>query len=39
MALVKSVSWGTAAFVLMLTVFFGVVSLVSGWAFTLEQFS
>lgn len=39
MALVKSVFWGMAAFVLMLTVFFGVVSLVSGWAFTLEQFS
>lgn len=39
MALVKSVSWGTAAFVLMLAAFFGVVSLVSGWVFTLEQFS
>lgn len=38
MALVKSLSWGTIAFVLMLAVFFGVVSLVSGWAFTLEQF-
>jgi Cu+-exporting ATPase len=39
MALVKSLSWGTAAFVLMLAVFFGVVSLVSGWDFTLEQFA
>jgi Cu+-exporting ATPase len=39
MALVKSVSWGTAAFVLMLAVFFGVVSLVSGRDFALEQFS
>jgi Cu+-exporting ATPase len=39
MALVKSVSWGTAAFVLMLAVFFGVVSLVSGGDFALEQFS
>jgi Cu+-exporting ATPase len=39
MALAKSISWGTAAFVLMLAAFFGVVSLVSGWVFTLEQFS
>jgi Cu+-exporting ATPase len=39
MAFVKSLSWGTAAFVLMLAVYFGVVSLVSGWDFTLEQFS
>lgn len=37
--LVKSLIWGTAAFVLMLAVFFGVVSLVSGWNFTLEQFA
>jgi Cu+-exporting ATPase len=39
MALVKSLSWGVAAFVLMLAVYFGVVSLVSGWDFTLEQFA
>ena len=39
MALVKSLSWGAVAFALMLAVFFGVVSLVSGWDFTLEQFS
>ncbi|MBI3432992.1 MAG: hypothetical protein HY018_12370 [Hydrogenophilales bacterium] len=39
MALVKSISWGTAAFVLMLAVYFGVVSLISGWKFTLEQFA
>jgi P-type Cu+ transporter len=39
MALVKSLSWGMVAFVLMLAVYFGVVSLVSGWDFTLEQFA
>jgi len=39
MALVKSLSWGMIAFVLMLAVYFGVVSLVSGWDFTLEQFA
>jgi len=39
MALVKTLSWGAAAFVLMLAVYFGVVSLVSGWDFTLEQFA
>jgi Cu+-exporting ATPase len=39
MALVKSLSWGAAGFGLMLALFFGVVSLVSGWDFTLEQFS
>src|SRR5512139_654935 len=39
MALIKPVSWGTAAFVLMLAVYFGVVGLVSGWDFTLEQFA
>ena len=37
--LVKSLAWGTAALVLMLAVFFGVVSLVSGWDFTPEQFA
>lgn len=39
MALVKSLSWGAAGFGLMLALFFGVVSLVSGWDFTLEQFA
>jgi Cu+-exporting ATPase len=39
MAFIKSVSWGAVAFALMLAVFFGVVGLVSGWAFTLEQFA
>src|SRR5512139_164512 len=39
MALVKSLSWGAVAFVLLLTVYFGVVGLVSGWNFTLEQFA
>ncbi len=39
MALVKCLSWGTLAFALMLALFFGVVSLVSGRAFALEQFS
>lgn len=39
MALVKSLSWGAVALVFMLAVYFGVVSLVSGWKFTLEQFS
>ena len=39
MALVKSFAWGTFAFALMLAVFFGVVGLVSGRAFALEQFS
>lgn len=37
--LVKPLTWGTAALALMLAVFFGVVSLVSGWDFTLEQFA
>jgi Cu+-exporting ATPase len=39
MALVKTLSLGAAAFVLMLAVYFGVVSLVSGWDFALEQFA
>ena len=39
MALIKSLSWGAAAFVLMMAVYFGVVGLVSGWDFTLEQFA
>lgn len=39
MAFVKSLSWGAVAFAFMLAAFFGVVSLVSGWEFTLEQFA
>lgn len=39
MAFIQSVSWGAVAFALMLAVFFGVVGLVSGWAFALEQFA
>lgn len=39
MSLVRPLSWGTLAFALMLGVFFGVVSLVSGWEFMLEQFA
>lgn len=39
MALVKSLAWAVLAFALMLAVFFGVVSLVSGWDFTLGQFA
>ncbi len=39
MALVKPISWGAVAFVLLLGIYFGVVSLVSGWSFTLEQFA
>jgi Cu+-exporting ATPase len=39
MPLVRPVSWGTLAFVLMLGVFFGVVGLVSGREFMLEQFA
>lgn len=39
MALVKSLSWGAFAFLLMLGVFFSVVGLVSGREFMLEQFA
>lgn len=39
MLLVKSLSWGALGFALMLAVFFGVVGLVSGWDFMLEQFA
>lgn len=39
MAFIKPLSWGALAFVLMLAVFFGVVGLISGWSFTLEQFA
>lgn len=39
MALLGAISWGVAASVLLLGVFFGVVTLVSGWSFTLSQFA
>jgi len=39
MAFIKPLSWGALAFVLMLAVYFSVVSLISGWSFTLEQFA
>lgn len=39
MVFIKPLSWGALAFVLMLAVFFGVVSLISGWSFMLEQFA
>lgn len=35
----RSWGFGALAFVLMLAVYFGAVSLVSGWRFTLDQFS
>lgn len=39
MVFVKPLSWGVLAFVLMMAVFFGVVGLVSGVSYTLEQFA
>jgi Cu+-exporting ATPase len=39
MALIKPLQRGTLAFVLLLIVYFGVVSLISGRNFALEQFS
>lgn len=39
MVFIKPLSWGVLAFALMLSVFFGVVSLISGWSFMLEQFA
>lgn len=39
MARFKSFVWGTSAFALMLAIFFGLVSLISGRDFALEQFS
>ncbi|HXU94016.1 MAG TPA: heavy metal-binding domain-containing protein [Gallionella sp.] len=35
----KPVQFGIGVFVLLLVVYFGVVSLISGWGFALEQFS
>lgn len=39
MAFVKPLSWSALAFVSLLAVYFGVVSLISGWSFALEQFA
>ncbi len=39
MMLTKSVQLGIIAFMLMLAIYFGVVSLISGMSFTLEQFT
>ncbi|MDE2423941.1 MAG: hypothetical protein KGN31_06995 [Betaproteobacteria bacterium] len=39
MAFVKPVSWGAVSFVVLLAIYFGVVGLISGWSFTLEQFN
>ena len=36
---VRPAGFGTLAFGLLLTAYFGVLTLVSGWTFTLEQFS
>jgi Cu+-exporting ATPase len=36
---VRSASYGTLAFGLLLGAYFGVLTLVSGWKFTLDQFS
>ena len=37
--MVKSLASGTAAFSLLLVIYFGVLTLVSGWSFTVSQFS
>ncbi len=39
MALAKPLAWSVLAFALMLAVFFGVVGVISGWSYTLEQFA
>lgn len=39
MMFAKPVFWGTLAFALLLAVYFGVVGLISGWSFTVEQFA
>lgn len=39
MALTKPLQHGIIAFALLLMVYFGVVSLISGWAFALRQFN
>ncbi len=39
MQFIKSLQFGAAGFALMLSVYFGVVSLISGMSFTLEQFA
>lgn len=39
MGFIKPISWGVLAFALLLAVYFGVVGLISGWGFALEQFN
>lgn len=39
MMFAKPFSWGALACVLLLAVYFGVVGLISGWSFALEQFA
>ncbi|MBZ0094406.1 MAG: hypothetical protein K8H75_03365 [Sulfuricella sp.] len=39
MKFIKPFSWGVLAFGLLLAVYFGVVGLISGWSFALEQFA
>lgn len=34
----RSIAWGTLAFLAMMGIYFGILTLVSGWRFTLEQF-
>lgn len=35
----RSAAWGTSAFLAMMGIYFGILTLVSGWRFTVEQFS
>ena len=35
----RSAAWGASAFLAMMGVYFGILTLVSGWRFTMEQFS
>lgn len=37
-AMIKPLAAGTLAFCALLTVYFGVLTLVSGWSFTASQF-
>jgi P-type Cu+ transporter len=38
-SVVKAAGWGILAFALLLGVYFGILTLVTGWEFTVEQFS
>lgn len=37
--IIKSISYGTGATLMLLAIYFGILTLVSGWGFTLSQFS